>query len=291
VAVAVGLSSARRLPLLAPVILVSDLVFYAATRWIGLHPPAPIRRPKRRQYGDLSAPRPLGTLGGAVPIAEHKRSAEIRVKGGRMLGDRCGAGQCRIDAARTAPLRSRHAHFHEGTCRVGVLPSCAEAQLLARATTPLRRAKVGAGNLSGAARSAVLQYEHRAGLMRGSLLVALSVWLRADAVVEPSVTSCGIWECCGFHRPLAGTRDIIESLIRRTIPTFGWSAISTGTGAGRSLLDVSTAGRRRGGLGTAPRPPSPSGPPDGGVREASAASGARGPAGRRSARRSRALSQ
>ena len=96
--------------------------------------------------------------------------------------------------------------------------------MIARATTPLRRPKVGGGSLSGSARAAVLQYEHRAGLMRGSLLVALSVWTRADAVVEPTVTSCGIWECCGFHRPLAETRDIIESLMRQS-----------SSGAGREL--------------------------------------------------------
>jgi hypothetical protein len=51
--------------------------------------------------------------------------------------------------------------------------------------------------------------------MRGSLLYALAVWERASAVVAPPVTSCDVWECCGYHRPLAETRDLIEDLVRR----------------------------------------------------------------------------
>ena len=57
--------------------------------------------------------------------------------------------------------------------------------------------------------------------MRGSLLVALGVWARAPGVVEPPVTDCGIWGCCGYHRPMADTRDIIEDLIRRTPSSAG----------------------------------------------------------------------
>ncbi|KZM76734.1 hypothetical protein ACFVSK_01675 [Cellulosimicrobium cellulans] len=62
----------------------------------------------------------------------------------------------------------------------------------------------------------MLQYERQADLPRGMLLVALQVWSVAPAVEEPPMTSCGIWECCGYHRPVAETRDIIEKLIRCT---------------------------------------------------------------------------
>ncbi|ARU50952.1 hypothetical protein CBR64_05060 [Cellulosimicrobium cellulans] len=79
----------------------------------------------------------------------------------------------------------------------------------------MRRPKVGGADLSGSARAAVLRYERQTDLPRGSVLVALTVWERAPAVVEPPVTSCGIWECCGYHRPLAQTRDILEDLVRR----------------------------------------------------------------------------
>lgn len=173
----------------------------------------------------------------------HNSSAEVRVEGGRRpsRSDRAGA----LDAGRSWPdarlsVRGRTVTDGRSSFRAPTIAACtpprrdmprrrpsqlrAEAQLIARATTPLRRPKVGGGSLSGSARAAVLQYEHRAGLMRGSLLVALSVWTRADAVVEPTVTSCGIWECCGFHRPLAETRDIIESLMRQS-----------SSGAGREL--------------------------------------------------------
>lgn len=66
----------------------------------------------------------------------------------------------------------------------------------------------------------MLRFEHQEGLTRGSLLVALEVWARAPGVVDPPVPDCGVWECCGYDRPLAqaiaDTRDIIEDLIRRT---------------------------------------------------------------------------
>ncbi len=91
-----------------------------------------------------------------------------------------------------------------------------DSQLLARRTTPPQQRNIGGPLLSGSARAAVLRYERRSGLLRGSLLRALQVWSHSPAVTEPPVTSCGIWECCLFIRPVPETRDMIEDLIRRT---------------------------------------------------------------------------
>lgn len=174
-----------------------------------------------------------GTLGGAGPIAEHRRSAEVRVKGGRRPSRSDAAGA--LDTGRSRPdarlsVRGRMVTDAPSCHRCPRISTCTsprrdmprrrpsqlrtDAQLLARRTTPPRRPKVRGADLSGSARAAVLQYEHRAGLVRGSVLIALQVWMRSPAVVEPSVTSCGIWDCCGYHRPVAETRDIIEELIR-----------------------------------------------------------------------------
>ncbi|MCL2091981.1 MAG: hypothetical protein FWH11_12430 [Micrococcales bacterium] len=53
------------------------------------------------------------------------------------------------------------------------------------------------------------------GISRGRLFRAIDAWCRATAVLEPSITRCGIWDCCGCNRPTAETRDILDDLLRQ----------------------------------------------------------------------------
>ncbi len=178
----------------------------------------------RRRRTDSGAQEVVGGPGQGWPeaIAEATPKAPLTRGGdGRMLGCRCGAGPYAWvsflsagGAGRSGPRISPCTSPRRDMPRRRPSQLRAEAQQLVRPTTPLRRPKVGGASLSGSARAAVLQYERKSGLIRGSLLIALDVWRTAAAVIEPPVTSCGIWECCGFHRPVAETRDIIDDLLR-----------------------------------------------------------------------------
>lgn len=53
---------------------------------------------------------------------------------------------------------------------------------------------------------------------RGTLLTALDAWMRANAVPAPPVDSCGIWECCGYYKTGAETRDALEGLLHDAPP-------------------------------------------------------------------------
>ena len=101
VAVAVGLDGPLPCPRSTTPEFASDLHRRMDAPRTGLWSAAPVRRSKRRHTGGLVQRTAVGTLGGAEPIAEHRRSAEVRVKGGRRPSRSDAAGA--LDAGRSRP--------------------------------------------------------------------------------------------------------------------------------------------------------------------------------------------
>jgi hypothetical protein len=76
-----------------------------------------VRQSKRRHTGGLGQRTVVGTLGGAEPIAEHRRPAEVRVKGGRRPSRSDAEGA--LDAGRSRPdarlsVRGRYVSYDVG---------------------------------------------------------------------------------------------------------------------------------------------------------------------------------